>query len=166
MHDPKRQYSSKNKKVYSALAVYNDDEPYGLYGVVDSLEISSANEIAVVEYKPTQPKNVDFRYDDAMQIFAQKICIDKIFACDCQGYIYYADSKKRIKLPLQEYYERFNSHLLAILKEMRTYKEKGQIPPLQKSQKCNGCSLKDICMPRLKKFKSVEAAIKELMAEE
>ena len=49
---------------------------------------------------------------------------------------------------------------------MRTYKEKGQIPPLQKSQKCNGCSLKDICMPRLKNFKSVEAAIKELMAEE
>lgn len=165
MHDPKRQYGSKNKKVYSALAVYNDAAPYYLYGIIDSLEISSSHAVTIVEYKPTQPKNADFHYDDAMQIFAQKICADSIFACDCEAYIYYADTKKRVKLPFQDECASFNHDLIQILGEMRTYKQNGRIPPIQKSQKCNGCSLQDICMPRLKKSKSVEAEIKELMTE-
>lgn len=79
--------------------------------------------------------------------------------------IYYADTKKRVKLPFQDECASFNHDLIQILGEMRTYKQNGRIPPIQKSQKCNGCSLQDICMPRLKKSKSVEAEIKELMTE-
>ena len=165
VHDPKRKYVSKDKKVYSAVEVYNDSEPYRIYGVVDSLEIAINNQskITIVEYKPTKPKNCDFNYDDAMQIFAQKICIDNIFSCDCEGYLYFTDVKKRVKLPLKEEYNSFNTHLQKILKEMRAYRQKGQIPPIQKSQKCSGCSLKNICMPKLKKAKSLATELKELM---
>ena len=31
--------------------------------------------------------------DDLMQVFAQKICVDYVFGCDCDGVIYYADVK-------------------------------------------------------------------------
>ena len=37
-----------------------------------------------------------------MQVFAQKICVDYVFDCDCEGYLYYADVKKRMRLPLSE----------------------------------------------------------------
>ena len=77
-----------------------------LYGVTDCLELSRDDagisvdgsekkyHISIVEYKPTMPKNLEYRDDDLMQVFAQKVCVDYVFGGDCDGLIYYADVKK------------------------------------------------------------------------
>ena len=116
-----------------------------------------------MEYKPTKPKTGDYAHDDLMQVFAQKICVDHVFGCDCEGYIYYADVKKRIKLPLSEGYELYDRELKELLSEMRDHKERGVIPPIRKGQKCNGCSMKDLCMPKIKNNKSIHDSIRELL---
>ena len=155
-------YKSRAKTVYTAVTVYNDLPQYGLYGVTDCLELQSGN-YAIVEYKPAKPKNGDYRHEDLMQVFAQKLCTDYVFGCDCEGYIYYADVKKRVRLPLSEGYEEYNSELTEIISKMRECIKKGIIPAIPKGQKCGGCSMNDICMPKINKKVRLQDTIRELL---
>ena len=132
-------YSSRAKKSYTSVTVYNDLPQYDVYGVVDCLE-TSGGLYNIVEYKPSKPKSEEYNHDDLMQVFAQKLCVDHVFGCDCKGYIYYADVKKRICLPLAENFEKYHAELLTLLSDIRDHIEKGSIPPVKKGQKCAGCS--------------------------
>ena len=178
VHDPDRNYISRGKKVYTSVPVYNDLDEYNLYGVIDCLEmikdkngvyIDGSEEkykICIVEYKPTKPKHNEYHVEDLMQVFAQKICVDYVFGSDCDGVLYYADVKKRIELPLKDNFEMYDRRLKKILKEMRLHFVKGQIPQIQKGQKCSGCSMKDLCMPSIKRSKSFLSEIRKIQKTE
>ena len=171
VHNPDKSYTSRGKKVYTSIPIYNDLDEYNLYGIVDCLEITKDKygvpireseekyQICIVEYKPTKPKEGDYNEDDLMQVFAQKICVDYVFGCDCKAVIYYADAKKRIQMSFDEDFEKNNCTLKKLLGEMRDKLEKGIIPPIKKGQKCSGCSMKDLCMPSLKQIKKVRALV-------
>lgn len=178
VHDPERNYRSRGKKVYTSVPVYNDLDEYNLYGVTDCLEITEDKNgisingseekcnICIVEYKPTKPKNEEYREEDLMQVFAQKICVDFVFGGDCDAVLYYANVKKRIKLPLKENFEVYDRKLIKLLKEMRTNLEQGVIPSIRKGQKCSGCSMKDLCMPSVKKSKDFMTEIRKIQETE
>ena len=169
----KEKYYIRNKKVFTSVNVYNDK--YGLYGVVDCIEgklsqngVSVFNddkkyELCIVEYKPSKPKDKDYNFDDLMQVFAQKVCVDFVFDTNCEGVIYYAKEKKRIPLPLKENYCEYEKTLVKTLEEIRENIKKGIIPPIRKNQKCSGCSMKDICMPKLKKIKCIKNEISKTL---
>lgn len=158
VHDSKQRYTSKNRKIYTSVPVYNDLAEYNLYGVTDCIE-KIGDDYCIVEYKPTKPKERTYNLDDLMQVFAQKICVDYVFSCDCTAEIYYADVKRRFPLPLRENYLEYDKLLKETLNKMRGYLIKGEIPEIQKNQKCNGCSMKDLCMPQLKKMPKVRNQI-------
>ena len=174
VHDPNKSYTMRGKKVYTSVPIYNDLEEYNLYGVTDCLELTKDEEgvsfngsdekyhISIVEYKPTIPKSMDYRDDDLMQVFAQKVCVDYVFGTDCDGIIYYADVKKRVVLPFRQNYEEYDIKLRQIIKEMRGYLKEGKIPAIRKGQKCSGCSMKDLCMPSIKPMKDFRAEIKKI----
>lgn len=162
VHDPKNTYSSPRKKCFTSVSVFNDDSRYNLYGVTDCLE-KSGSQLCIVEYKPTKSKDKDYNFDDLMQVFAQKICVDYVFGGDCDAVLYYADKKARVKLPLKENFNQYNEFLIETLAEMREYRRKGEIPEIRKNQNCNGCSMKDMCMPKLKKSSSVRETIKTVL---
>lgn len=178
VHDPERNYVSKGRKVFTSVPVYNDLEQYNLYGVTDCLEMTKDNQgiaiggsdekysVCIVEYKPTKPKDKEYYEEDLMQVFAQKICVDYVFGCDCDAVLYYADVKKRIMLPLKENFEQYNQQLLQLLSEMRSNFDKGIIPSIRKGQKCSGCSMKDLCMPAMKQSKDFLSQIKKIKEEE
>ena len=178
VHDPERNYRSRGKKVYTSVPVYNDLDEYNLYGVTDCLEITEDKNgisidgseekcnICILEYKPTKPKNEEYREEDLMQVFAQKICVDFVFGGDCDAVLYYANVKKRIKLPLKENFEVYDRKLIKLLKEMRTNLEQGVIPSIRKGQKCSGCSMKDLCMPSVKKSKDFMTEIRKIQETE
>ena len=168
----KNAYTKRGAKVFSSVPVYNDE--YNIYGVVDCIEatvsengVQIAGEdkkynLSIVEYKPTKPKNDDFHYEDAMQMFAQKICVDSVFNCDCKCILYYADVKKRVELPIKENYEIYYEELKSILSQMQEYLKYGIIPHIKRGQYCGGCSLKDVCMPLKKHLKSIRRQIEEM----
>lgn len=158
VHDPKQRYTSKNRKIYTSVPVYNDLAEYNLYGVTDCIE-KIGDDYCIVEYKPTKPKARTYNLDDLMQVFAQKICVNYVFSCDCTAEIYYADVKRRFPLPLKENYLEYDKLLKETLNKMREYLIKGEIPAIQKNQKCSGCSMKDLCMPQLKKVPKVRNQI-------
>ncbi len=170
VHNPDKTYTLRGRRVFTAVSVYNDLPQYGIYGVTDCIE-AEANEsgialddgkkylLTIVEYKPTSPKEGLYHYEDLMQVFAQKVCLDHIFHCCCRGVLYYADQKKRVELPLEENYSEYDDALKKQLKKMRELINSGIIPPIAKEQKCNGCSMKDVCMPKIKKCCSVRRCI-------
>lgn len=174
VHDPDRNYTSKGKKVYTSVQVYNDMDEYNLYGVVDCLELTKNNKgvsidgseenysICIVEYKPTKPKNEEYHEEDLMQVFAQKLCVDYVFGGDCDGILYYADVKKRVELPLKENFDMYSQQLKGLLREMRMNLEQGMIPPIKDGQKCSGCSMKDLCMPSVKRPKNFLSEIRKI----
>lgn len=125
-------------------------------------EIGRKYRLCIVEYKPTKPRDRDFRQDDLMQVFAQKLCVDYVFGGDCEAAIYYADVKKRVMLPFRENAAEYEVQLKELLAEMRGFLEKGQIPAIRKGQKCSGCSMKDLCMPTAKKPEDLRKRIRKI----
>lgn len=180
VHDPDKSYSLRGKKVFTSVPIYNDLEQYNLYGVADCIEASKSSngvllagyedryKLCIVEYKPSKPKNKEYNHDDLMQVFAQKICVDYLFNCDCDAVLYYADVKKRVTLPLRENFAEYDCELKDLLLQIRKYIREGIIPGIPQSQNCSGCSLKDLCLPPKKRMKkkSIREYIKEMEAED
>ena len=73
VHNPDKNYFSRGKEVYTSVPVYNDQHEYNLYGMTDCLEftkdekgtfvqeLEDSYKICIVEYKPTKPKEQDYR---------------------------------------------------------------------------------------------------------
>ncbi len=157
----------KNTKVLNSVSVYNDK--YDLFGVIDAIELTEDKDgvfingktykLEIVEHKPTKPKAEEFNFDDALQVFAQKICVDYIFHTNSTAVLYYSDVKKRVYLPFDVKYDMYLQVLLNILDKMKNYLVTNTIPSINKNQKCSGCSLKDLCLPKVKIPKSVRQEI-------
>ena len=157
------EYASRGRNVYTAVRIWDDD--YGIYGVADCIEVKD-DKITIVEYKPTMPKDSLYREEDAMQVFAQKLCVDNIFQCDSSAVIYYANTRRRVSLSLDREREHFDKKLKMLLLEMRACRKRGRIPPARKSAKCSGCSMLDICIPKTVKAKyNISKEIALLMEE-
>ena len=171
VHDPKQSYTLRGRKVFTSVPVYCDLPPYMIAGVADCIEGEPSASgvrmdksgrlyrLCVVEYKPTRPKDRDYHEDDAMQAFAQKVCVDSVFHCDCEAALYYADEKKRVPLPFQAEKARWDEALRGTLSQMRGYLARNEIPPVPQGQHCGGCSMKDLCMPTLKRRFTVREQI-------
>ncbi len=164
VHSGEHQFTDSRKTVKSSISIYNDSPEYDLYGVTDCIEfIKSHNgveisgltgkySVKIIEYKPKAPKGDLYNPTDAIQVFAQKICADYVWGCNSEAYLYYADTRKRVKLPFETEYEKYNCELKTLLCEMRLLLAKNQIPLKSKGQKCSGCSISDICFPKEPKY--------------
>ncbi len=164
VHDGSHSYSDSKKIVRSDIAVYNDEDDYDIFGVTDCIEfvrnskgvpVNGCNglfDVRIIEYKPRAPRNSDFNETDAIQVFAQKICADSIWKCNSEAYIYYSDTRKRVKLPFDAEYEKYDATLKKLLSEMRTVIQLRNIPSRRRGQKCSGCSIADICFSKEKHY--------------
>ncbi len=164
VHDGSHSYSDSRKIVRSDIAVYNDAPEYDIFGRTDCIEFVRSSEgakidgqdgcfqVRIIEYKPKAPKNEAFNETDAIQVFAQKICADSIWRCDCEAFIYYSDTRKRVKLPFDTEYDKYDTALKRLLAEMRQVIGEKRIPERKRGQKCSGCSMADICFPKEKRY--------------
>lgn len=164
VHDGSHSYSDSRKIVRSDIAVYNDADDYDIFGITDCIEFIRSTDgitigeyegsfqVRIIEYKPKAPKGNLYNETDAIQVFAQKICADSIWKCSSEAYIYYSDIRKRVKLPFDTDYEKYDKMLRKLLAEMREILTEKRIPSRQKGQKCSGCSMADICFPKEKKY--------------
>jgi CRISPR-associated exonuclease Cas4 len=164
VHDGSHSFSDSKKKVRSAIQLYNDLLEYDLYGVADCIEFTVSDcgvkiddterkyKVSLVEYKPKAPKTESFHETDAIQVFAQKLCADYIWKCNSEAYIYYADTRKRIALPFEKEYEKYDTKIKELLSQMREINITHEIPSRKKGQKCSGCSVADLCFPKDKKY--------------
>ncbi len=150
----------KDVKILNSISVYNDN--LDIYGVVDCIEVYKNGEnenFIIVEHKPTKPKNCEFNFDDAIQVFLQKLCVDYIFNTNSTGELYYSDTRKRVKLPFEKEYDRYLGESLRVINEIKVNMQNNTIPKINKGQKCSGCSFTDLCMPKVKLNAKVKNSI-------
>lgn len=164
----------RNGYSMTAVTLYNDE--LDIYGVSDCIEFAPDKNgdyigkdgkrytVTLVEYKPTRPKSGEISLPDAVQVFAQKLCADKVFGCNCRGAVYYADVRKRTVLPFDSEYDKYYELVTGLISQMRGILESGEIPLRKKGQRCSGCSLENVCMPKCESY-SVKDNIRQMLAE-
>ena len=172
VHSGEHSFSSKAVRAESAVQLYHDE--LEIFGVADCIEFRPSSraeysaaaggryDITIVEYKPTRPKSDEISETDAIQVFAQKLCADSIYGVSCKGALYYSDIKRRVILPFDEEYDRYYALLKRLLSEMRCVLDSGVIPNRTAGQKCSGCSLESVCMPKRQQY-SVRGEIMNLI---
>lgn len=131
----------------------------GLYGVADMVQFHRTNRkeegilienrvgrwIPVpIEYKRGRPK--DDAVDD-VQLCAQAIALEEMLHVSIsRGYIYYAQTRHRIEVKLDEKLRAFVQELALKMHDMF---QSGITPNAVYKKHCKNCSLYEVCMPKI-----------------
>lgn len=103
-----------------------------------------------IEYKKGKPKT---GIEDVIQLVGQAMCLEEMLCCDINyGYLYYGETRKRVKVDITE---ELRKKVHEDLELMHQYFKRRYTPNTKSGKKCNACSIKDICVPKRKKYKSV-----------
>lgn len=114
-----------------------------------------------VEYKKGLPKANDA---DVLQLCGQAICLEEMLACKIpKGSLFYGENRRRMDV---EFTDELRCQVYKIADEMRDMWGKGYTSNVKPHKGCNACSLKEICLPKLRKAKSVEVYINSRLVEE
>lgn len=114
-----------------------------------------------VEYKKGQPKEDEA---DILQLAAQAMCLEEMLECEIEkGYLYYGEIRRRIEVRLDE---DIRQQVRDTFEEMHHYYERRYTPKVKRTKACNACSLKDLCLPKLMKERSVKEYISKRIEEE
>ncbi len=95
--------------------------------------------------------------NDEAQLCAQAICLEEMSGRTItEGAIFYFGSRRRVSVPFSADLRQRTRHLLAA---MHAAVAKGELPPhTPQPQRCNGCSLVDVCLPKETKQLQTENA--------
>ena len=130
-----------NAKLLRALPLYSNQ--YGLSGKADIVEVRG-KEIIPVEYKKGKKREFD---NDNIQLAAQALCLEEMFNVEIKhGYIYHASSKKRREVFIDKALRTETIKTIEIVRELLAHEN---IPQAEYKPRCEGCSLYNICLPKL-----------------
>ena len=103
-----------------------------------------------VEYKRGKAKE---NPADRLQLCAQAMCLEEMLCCDIpEGALFYGETRRREAVPFTDELRR---QVKDYLSEMHELYHRGHTPKVKPSKSCNACSLKELCLPRLSKTRSV-----------
>jgi len=124
-----------------ALPLYS--ERCGLTGKADIVE-ERGGEMIPVEYKKGKRRRFD---NDDVQLCAQALCLEEMFATEVsRGFIYHAASRRRREVILDW---RLREETARTIEAVREMIRSGRVPPAELKPRCDGCSLRGVCMPEL-----------------
>lgn len=114
-----------------------------------------------VEYKRGKPK---VNTVDALQLCGQAMCLEEMLCCEIPvGALYYGEVRRRSEVTFTEELRR---EVRTLLGEMHGLYERGYTPKVKPTKSCNACSLKELCLPKLMRQKSVKAYLRQGMEAE
>jgi CRISPR-associated exonuclease Cas4 len=125
--------------VLRALPLYSDR--YGLSGKADIVELRAGKPVPV-EYKKGRKRDFD---NDDVQLCAQALCLEEMFATEVPlGWIYHASSKRRREVAFAP---GLRAETIQAIQNVRDLLHAGQVPPAVLMPRCDGCSLRPVCLP-------------------
>lgn len=132
---------NKGIKVIRSLPIYSNK--YGLSGKADIVEYNKGL-YTPVEYKKGRKRQFD---NDDVQLCAQALCLEEMFFTKIPyGFIYHAESKKRRQVFFDS---TLREKTVEVIRSVRELMQSGLTPPAQLKPRCNGCSLRELCLPEL-----------------
>lgn len=113
-----------------------------------------------VEYKRGSPREDT---GDTLQLCGQAMCLEEMLCCDIpEGALYYGATHRRVTVPFTDELRR---EVRDMLTQMHELYRRGYTPKVKPSKSCNACSLKELCLPKLMKNRSVAGYLKDAMEE-
>jgi CRISPR-associated exonuclease Cas4 len=107
-----------------------------------------------IEYKKGKEKQDD---SDRLQLCGQAMCLEEMLLCEIpEGSLFYGEIRRRVPV---EFTKELRGKVEEMLKEMHELWDKGYTPKVKANKGCNACSLKEICIPRLNRTKTVKSYI-------
>lgn len=111
-----------------------------------------------VEYKRGQPKA---GLEDALQLCGQAMCLEEMLCCEIpRGALYYGEPRRRTEVAFTP---ELRQEVRTLLEEMHDLYRRGHTPKVKPTKGCNACSLKELCLPRLMKSRSVKDYLRQAM---
>lgn len=99
-----------------------------------------------VEYKHGHTKENDA---DRLQLCAQAMALEEMLVCSIpQGALFYEETRRRELVPLTD---ELREKTRKMAEEMQQYFDRGYTPTVKPGKHCNACSLKDLCLPTLRR---------------
>lgn len=158
--------SEKRKDILISRGMPVHSRELGISGECDIVEfIKMADGISLpgregkyrvypVEYKRGKSKITD---EDRLQLTAQVICLEEMFVTDIpEAYLFYGETRRRERVEITQ---ELRAECGKLLKEMHGLYARGYTPVVKKTKKCETCSLKEICLPKLEKSKKVTSYV-------
>lgn len=167
-HDP--YLTEKRKDVLITRALPVSSRMLGISGECDVVEFHKKNdgiklhghrgfyEIYPVEYKKGKPKESE---EDILQLTAQVICLEEMFSTDIsEGALFYGETRRREPVIITE---ELRKQVQEMVTEMHQYFERRYTPQVKYNKRCNSCSLKEFCLPKIGKTSSARKYIDQLL---
>lgn len=113
-----------------------------------------------IEYKRGEPKTYNA---DELQLCAQAMCLEEMLLHPIEkGFLYYGETRRRSEVVFSVELRDF---VYSSTNEMHHLYDKGYTPKVKISKKCNSCSLKNLCLPKLNQDPSVDSYFRKYIGE-
>ncbi len=114
-----------------------------------------------VEYKHGAPRQ---DHANELQLCAQAMCLEEMLCCTIpEGALYFGETRHREKVVFSPELRQEVQKDLARMHELYSRKHTPKVKP---TKSCNACSLKELCVPKLMKNKSVGVYLRSHMEDE
>lgn len=135
-----------DKPNFSARSVTLASERLGIIAKMDLIDGDDGVVTPVDTKKGKRPHVAEGAYEpERVQVCAQALILEDAGYNVSEGAIWYAGSRERVRIPLDE---SLRARTRAAIAELRLAASAGRLPPpLVDSPKCTKCSLAGICLP-------------------
>lgn len=111
-----------------------------------------------VEYKRGSPRQDGA---DALQLCGQAMCLEEMLCCGIpKGALYYGETRHRVEIVFTE---ELRGEVRELLSQMHSLYRRGHTPKVKTTKSCGACSLKELCLPKLMKNRSVDRYLRDAM---
>lgn len=114
-----------------------------------------------IEYKRGRDKDDQ---SDIAQLCCEAMCLEDMLGCQIPyGYLFYHEIRRRRQI---EFTETLRHEVERAILEMHQYFQKGQTPKVKPTKKCQSCSLKELCLPKLCRSLSAKTYLQTILGDE
>lgn len=169
-HDPEFRESRGDRIITRGVSIFSPT--LGVSGQCDVLEYHRGDcgipikdrdglwQPYPVEYKRGSPREDT---GDALQLCGQAMCLEEMLCCDIpEGALYYGEIRRRIPVTFTQ---ELRQEVRDLLMQMHDLYRRGYTPKVKPTKSCNACSLKELCLPKLMKARSVSDYLQNAMEE-
>jgi CRISPR-associated exonuclease Cas4 len=100
---------------------------------------------------------------DEAQLCAQALCLEEMLCCDIpDGALFYGETRHRQPVTFTP---ELRQEVEDTVLEMHQLFQRGSTPKVKPTKACNACSLKDLCLPKLMRTRSVSDYLRSHLEE-
>lgn len=164
--------NEKRKHILISRGMPVQSRKLGIQGVCDVVEfqqdengISIRNREGTYQIMPIEYKRGKSKEDksDVMQVTAQALCLEEMFCCEIpKAALFYGETKRREYVTLTQ---ELRDECKAAYEEMHKLYERNYTPNVKYARKCQACSLKDSCLPKMQKSRSAQEYMENIWEE-